>query len=97
MDFDAQMIVVMFLLQVMDGVTTYISLELGGKEVNPIMRKAMKYLGTLPALILAKSLVALVLLYTEPDSVVAVNIFYFAVVVINVLTILSIVGEWEDD
>ena len=56
-----EILAVMFLLmQALDGLTTYIILKQGGRELNPFMQIAMNFLGILPALIVVKMAVVAV-------------------------------------
>ena len=42
------------IMQALDGLTTYVILKQGGRELNPVMQIAMNFLGVLPALIVVK-------------------------------------------
>jgi len=46
--------VAFLLMQALDGLTTYVILKRGGRELNPVMQIAMNFLGVLPALIVVK-------------------------------------------
>jgi hypothetical protein len=49
--------VLFLIMQALDGLTTYVILKQGGRELNPFMQIAMNFLGVLPALILVKMIV----------------------------------------
>jgi hypothetical protein len=50
------------IMQALDGLSTYIIIKDGGRELNPAMQIAMNFLGVLPALIVVKFLVIAVFL-----------------------------------
>lgn len=57
---------IFLLMQALDGLTTYIILKQGGRELNPFMQIAMNFLGVLPALIVVKmAVVAVFAAYTN--------------------------------
>ncbi len=66
-----QLLILNFLLQVFDGLATYIGMHLGIKEANPLVRVAFELCGVGPALLVLKSLAcaALTLVYQaiRPD------------------------------
>lgn len=54
-------------LNLLDIYTTLAILKQGGRELNPVMARLMRALGTAPALVIAKSLL-LTLLYWQLES-----------------------------
>ncbi len=66
-----QLLILNFLLQVFDGLATYVGMHLGIKEGNPLVRAAFEICGVGPALLMLKSLAcaALTLVYQaiRPD------------------------------
>ena len=76
-------------LNLADIVSTLKVLRAGGKELNPVMRKAMKAVGTLPALVLLKAPVLAGVYYVlvPPEMWVAMGascLFYMGVVANNI-------------
>jgi hypothetical protein len=86
-------ILLMVLLQVTDGVTTYISLRMGGREVNPIMRLIMIAIGRVPAIIITKVAVVYVLVDSPNWSLNVLNTLYVLIVIVNIRTIMTLVGN----
>jgi hypothetical protein len=43
------------LLQILDGVATYLGVQVGYREGNPLIAMGMAHLGTIPALVLFKT------------------------------------------
>lgn len=56
------LVIILITLNILDFVTTYISLAGGGTEANPIMLYIMEYFNTIWALLYAKALVLSVVL-----------------------------------
>jgi hypothetical protein len=70
---------VFVLLQVGDIYTTKNSIDLGGTELNPIMKKFMDMIGVLPALVFSKLAIITIflVLYVMLESV-PTNIYWLA-------------------
>lgn len=79
------------IMQAMDGLSTYVIIKDGGREMNPLMQIAMNFLGVLPALILVKSIVIavfLVYMYIIPLWAWLLMIGVYAYVLYNNFTVL---------
>ena len=80
---------VFYLMQIADGVTTYIALKLpGSREGNPAVRWVMDRIGILPSILIIKA-AYIVLMYfgarqMGADAVMLWSIFYVGVVIWNI-------------
>ena len=80
-----------FLLQVLDIITTLIFRAMGIAETNPLVSHLMNQLGTLPSLLLVKSVAIAIGLAcgmaSHPTFVRRINAVYVLFVGMNILTI----------
>ena len=73
-------------LNALDSIATYLVLESGGVEVNPVASLAMHHLELVPALIFKVLLAiptAMVILRWKPALLIALNIFMICVVTLT--------------
>ena len=81
--------VVFYVMQIADGITTYIALKLpGSREGNPAVRWVMNKIGILPAILIIKAAYIALMYFGAvqmgADVVMLWSIFYVAVVVWNI-------------
>ena len=75
-------------LQVVDFMTTYGILRLGGVELNPVVRGAMRRIGVTPALLLAKALaIVAVFVVGHVGVILVLDLVYLCVAINNVIVI----------
>lgn len=85
---------IFYILQIADGVTTYIALKLpGSREGNPVIRWVMDRIGILPAIVMIKAAYIALMYFGARDMGANVVMFwslvYVAVVIWNVGKILK--------
>lgn len=81
-----ELLATLILLQIGDFITTKKGMEIGLREVNPLLRRLMDKVGVVPALLLAKSLAVIggvVLWYLQQEIVIGALIVFYLYVVIN--------------
>jgi hypothetical protein len=86
------LLVVLALLQVGDGLTTYCILSRGGRELNPVMAKIFAIVGIIPGLILKGVAVVIVGYFCGQASIVPLLIIisgYILVVLWNLYQIFK--------
>lgn len=78
------------LLQVADSATTVYILNKGGVERNPIMAKAMRLVGVLPALLIIKAIMLALVFAEQPirDDITYLLVLIYVFVVGNNLNVI---------
>ena len=86
------LLVILLVLMIADAVTTYIALDKGAHEANPVIALLMRQIGVVPALVVIKAVGAVgavAIFYLAPEVLTFIAIAVYALVVIHNIKVIQ--------